>query len=378
MFVFATVISSRAAIAKFQNRPTRQVPIVRLLKNLELQKNEGGMSTTDRALVDFKIGRLHAMAYALKTEQGATDAQAYAGTRFELPDFGNTPDHVQFSVAATKDLRKQSSAVSHLKSAIISLEKATKVDPQFLPARLGLAWCLEQSGQKDKARVLYKLVFKDAFESERTSSGGMYNWSIALETAEYLRKLLDPAKDGKELADIKSKVGELEKLPRYITPILVPLEDNLSSDRILTPAQVSFDLDGMGKKRYSTWVAPACGWLVFDAEGSGQIDSGLQLIGSVSFWLFWHNGYEVLTALDDDRDGLLTGGELDRLSVWQDINTNGISDPGEVQPVAHWGIDAIATAFRQESPDLLISRKGMRLTSGSWRPTWDVLLCPVH
>ncbi len=365
------------AEAKFASRPTRQVPIVRLLKNLELQRTECGLSTTDRALVEFKIGRLHAMAYALKTEQAATDAQAYPGSRFELPDFGNTPDHMQFQVSATKDPKKQASAITHLKLAIAHLEKSTAIDPEFLPACLGLAWCLDQSGQKDKALAVYRRVFKDAFAGERASSGGMYNWSIAGETAEYLRKLLDPAKDGKELADLKAKVGELEKLPRYITPVVIPLQDNLTGDQIMSVKPVSFDLDGLGKRRYSGWISPSSGWLVFDSEGTGKIDSGLQLIGSVSFWLFWRNGYEVLRALDDDRDGLLTGGELDKLAVWQDGNTNGLSEPGEVRSLAHWGIDAISTRGKHETSDRLISPKGMRMTSGNWRPTWDVTLYPV-
>lgn len=376
-FVLACIFCT-GAVAKFAIQPTRQVPIVRLLKNLEIQRKECGLSPTDLALVDFKIGRLHAMAYALKTEEGATDAQAYPGTRFELPDFGHTPDHVQFQVTATKDSKKNVSAIGHLKLAVSYLEKAAHAAPTFLPAKLGLAWCLEQSGQKDRAIGLYRQVFKDAFESERGSRGGMYDWSIARETSEYLNKLLDPRKNAAEIADIKQKVGELDKLPRYVTPIVIPLVDGLTGEDLLRPGRITFDLDGTGPRRYSSWISRDVAWLVFDAEGSGQIDSGLKLVGSVSFWLFWNDGYEVLRALDDDHNGVLTGGELDNLGVWQDVNSNGVSEQGEVRRLCECGIEALSTHGNPDGPERMVSPQGMKMSSGRWRPTWDVILHSVR
>ena len=43
---------------------------------------------------------------------------------------------------------------------------------------------------------------------------------------------------------------------------------------------------------------------------AGVICSGLQMFGSYSFFLFWNNGYEALSALDDNQDGKLDGAEL--------------------------------------------------------------------
>lgn len=366
------------ATAKFATRATRQVPIVRLLKNLELKRGELGMSSTDKALVDFHIGRLHAMAYALKVEQAATDAQAYPNSRFELPDFGDEPDHLQFEVTPTKDPKKRAAAMAHLKLAIEHLQKATRTDPQFLPAFLGLAWCLDQSGQSDKALPQYRKVFKEAYDAERTAAGGMVNWSMAVETAEYLTAILDPVKNAKELSDIKAKTAELEKLPRYVTPVVIPLRDNLPFEQVLVDHPVRFDLDGRGKHVYRNWISPDTGWLVFDAEQQGQIDSGLQLIGSATFWLFWRNGYEVLHTLDNNGDGWLVGDELEHLAIWQDANTNGVSESGEVKGLDHWGIEALSTQAQRHCDNVLVSPDGLRLNSGASRPTWDVVLHADH
>jgi hypothetical protein len=61
---------------------------------------------------------------------------------------------------------------------------------------------------------------------------------------------------------------------------------------ILDPRErVRFDADGSGPRDW-TWITPEAGWLVHDADGAGTIDSALQLFGSVTFWLFWSNGYE--------------------------------------------------------------------------------------
>lgn len=69
------------------------------------------------------------------------------------------------------------------------------------------------------------------------------------------------------------------------------------------------------------------------------------MFGSVTFWIFWRDGYEALRSLDDDQDGILSGAELRGMALWQDRNGNGVSDEqGEVRSVAEWGITAISCA----------------------------------
>ena len=57
--------------------------------------------------------------------------------------------------------------------------------------------------------------------------------------------------------------------------------------------------------------------------------------------MFWRDGFEPLAALDDNRDGKLTGSEIWGIGVWRDANGNGISELGEVVPDEQFGIAEI-------------------------------------
>ena len=135
---------------------------------------------------------------------------------------------------------------------------------------------------------------------------------------------------------------------RPVTPIVVPLADGLAAQDIVNPhASVAFDLDGER-------AAPAldvdsadgrAGWCS-TSTARGSITSGLQLFGSVTFWMFWRQGYDALRSLDDDGDGQIAGPELRGLALWHDRNANGRSDPGEVRPVGEWGIVSLSCEHR--------------------------------
>jgi hypothetical protein len=366
-----SIITAQPALPRFAVTQTRQVPINRLLRNVEYQRADA-VSSTDRAMVDFRIGRLHAMAYALGVEQAPCDASATPGSKFELPDFGHDPDHLQYKMSNSN--KNSAAAREHLKQAIAHLQSAVKTDPTLAPARLGLAWCTEQSGDKAAALKFYRQVFTYAYDGEKNSRGGMYNWSVACETAGYLIPLLNPVKDRQEIADLKRKVAHLEKLPRCVTPVMIPLAPRLSLKDLTTDRNVRFDLDGFGPRYYRQWLTPNAAWLVFDADGSGVIDSGLKLIGQSSFWIFWQNGYEVLRALDDNHDGKLAGSELAGLALWRDANSNGVSERAEVKPLRQHGIVALRVDCRKNSAGILWNENGVRFSDGTRLPSYDIML----
>jgi hypothetical protein len=138
--------------------------------------------------------------------------------------------------------------------------------------------------------------------------------------------------------------------------------------------------DGSGISKRWTWITKDAGWLVYDPKQTGQITSGLQLFGNVTFWMFWDDGYQVLSALDNNRDGQLTGDELNGLAIWHDANSNGISESGEVQPLAEWNIVALSCHSRtDETPcdSIAFSPRGVHFRDGTTRPTFDLLLHPV-
>ena len=88
------------------------------------------------------------------------------------------------------------------------------------------------------------------------------------------------------------------------------------------------------------------------------------------------NGYEPLRALDDNGDGELRGAELRHLAIWRDRNQNGVSEKGEVRPLAEYGIAALACAYEAgDGVDVAAySLRGVVFADGTTRPTYDVIL----
>jgi hypothetical protein len=96
--------------------------------------------------------------------------------------------------------------------------------------------------------------------------------------------------------------------------------------------------------------------LVYDPLHRGEITSATQLFGD---WTFggkqfaslaigseaagtkWENGYEPLKTLDRNKDGMLSGAELEPLGLWFDRNRDGVSQQGEVKTVAETGVTKI-------------------------------------
>jgi hypothetical protein len=172
---------------------------------------------------------------------------------------------------------------------------------------------------------------------------------------------------------IKENLAILETLrPGAITPVIFSLQKNSSLSELLTPSRfVPFDMDGDGVVERRPWVKPTTGFLVWDSNGDGHIASGRELFGSVTWWLFFSNGYRAMDMLDDDRDGFLTDGEFDGISVWFDRNSNGRSDSGEIVSVKSLGIDAIATRSDSHDGKSLMNTSGLKLKNGQIRPTYD-------
>jgi len=164
-----------------------------------------------------------------------------------------------------------------------------------------------------------------------------------------------------------------------VTPIIFSLNKPASLESLLAPETiVTFDLDGTGRDQAWPWVSPETAILVWDPEESGEITSGRQLFGSVSWWLFFDDGYRALDALDDNRDGELAGDELPGLAIWTDINSNGVSDPGEVVPIAKTGIEAISCRQTDTELGMPANYSGLRMTDGRVLPTYDWVAESVH
>ncbi len=360
------------ARSMFMQHAMEKIPVARMLANLEGQEKQA-KTDKDRAMREFQIGRLHSMAYAQKTEQVDATKPTKESPNPE-PFYGfYTGDHTQFGIEPAKSEAQKKSAQKHLSQAIANLRSAVKLDPTLIPAQLGLAWCLDQSGKKDEALSLYRQVFAAAWEKENKREHGLEGASITKETGQYMLKLLNPTKDAAEIADVNAKCEKVNKIFRAVTPIVVPVSPGLSADQLLDRASVTFDLDGNGPRTYLKWTNARSGWLVYDG-GAGGITSGLQMFGQCTFWVFWRNGYEALSALDDNHDGELRGSELEKLAVWQDRNQNGVCEGGELRSLASLNIEALACRYAKDPSGLLFSLKGVQFADGATAATYDVVL----
>jgi tetratricopeptide (TPR) repeat protein len=359
------------ASARYIRPELDKVPIERLVANLEAAVAKDPKNVQLR----LNLARVHAMAYAQKTDT----AEIRKGREADGAWFGYEPKFVPFSKVEKADADKQKAAQAHLAKALSVYRQVVEMEPDNLAGRIGHAWLLEQSGKKDDAVKAYRKLIDDAWANEsKLRSLPLGGHTITVEAGGYLIALLDAEKDKDEIAKLKERSARLEKLPRPVTPIAVPLRDGLRAEDLEDrDARVAFDADGSGLPRRWTWITKDAGWLVFDRTGKGEITSGLQLFGSVSFWLFWENGYAALAALDDDGDGTLRGDELKSLAIWNDRNGNGVSEPGEVRPLAEHGVTAVSCRFERDTrhPDrVAFSPRGVTFRDGTTRPTFDLIL----
>lgn len=350
------------------------VPVDRLIRNLEaLAKND-----PNNVEVRFNLARAHAMAYALRTES----AHVWKGRENEGVWFGYEAQNVPFTVKPTDDNAKLKAANAHLAKAIEQYAEVVELAPDNLAAALGYAWCMDQSGQKRKAIRKYRMVIKVAWEKERDLKQAGMGWhSVTAEAAGYLIPLLDKDGDKEEINTLQQRIEQMGTVARPITPIVIPLRNNLAAgDLENRSAMVAFDADGTGLRKRWTWITRDAGWLVYDPHHTGKVTSALQLFGGVTFWMFWENGYHALAALDDNGDGMLGGKELEGLAIWQDLNGNGISERGEVMPLAEWGIVAISCRYVRDlerSDRIAYSPQGVFFSDGSSRLTYDIILHPA-
>jgi hypothetical protein len=86
--------------------------------------------------------------------------------------------------------------------------------------------------------------------------------------------------------------------------------------------------------------------------------------------MFWRDGFQALAALDDNRDGWLSGDELKGVAVWIDRNQNGKSDAGEVISLREAGIEKIGVEAAMED-GILSHPQGVVFSDGRRAPAYD-------
>lgn len=391
------LLSTHSGHAKWA-RVSEAVPVERLVENVSRYVKEH----PDDAEGYYTLGRIHSLAFA----RGGDKVEVIpAGSTFkrnkpELPGFAGY-DSIQV-VRDKADEAPKDETLAHLQASVRAYAQACTMAPKNGLYLLGFGWMLEQGApfaakagaawddprkKQDavksadwlaKSLVAYRQAYTLTKENDAKGGGRgpVADSAISLEAGEGILRVLDATSknnvaDKAEIDGIRAHIAVINAKPRAVTPIIIPLGNDLSLRGMLARRQsTKFDLAGNGLGQRWPWVGPDAGILVWDPQRTGKITSGRQLFGSVTWWIFWKNGYDALAALDNDGNGRLTGRELDGIAIWRDENGNGVSDAGEVKPLREWGIGSIDTRGKLRN-GVLSNPRGATRVDGMVLPTYD-------
>lgn len=261
-------------------------------------------------------------------------------------------------------------AAQRLSHARNHYRQAVRLDPRNLRARLGLAYAYDRMHQQNFARRELREILKRGLPRLSRANSEWEDHAVLTEAAAHFEHLATTESDRRRMQRLRQRLEASQPI-RYVTPILVPMRDAPFAALVNDSSPVAFDFAGTGDTRAQGWLTPDAAWLVWDPDWRGEVRSGFDLIGQRTWAVFWRDGFEALRALDDNRDGELTGAELGGLSLWRDANSNGISDPGEVTPVIVHGIVGLAVRGAQTRRDLITAADGVRFEDGTRRPLYD-------
>jgi hypothetical protein len=146
--------------------------------------------------------------------------------------------------------------------------------------------------------------------------------------------------------------------PESPTPILISV-GNKKYDLTNAAGGVMFDIDANGTKEQVSWTTAASddAFLFLDRNSNGTVDNGGELFGDATPQpaVTVKNGFLALA----EYDKVANGGNADKkitsadavfasLRLWQDVNHNGISEPGELKTLTALDVTGIDLKYHVE------------------------------
>lgn len=404
--VLLTLLFAAPALAIFAMVPADrvdEVPLERLLKNLEENAQKLEPAAQARA-----IGRMHLLAYVRRVgalpvyreranvvAEGTIDDCAKLdeqsmgkGTRENFPEAkpGERCEARMYALGPKREIPENAFAGRrgldpHLSAAMTAYRRARSLEPENLRTRVALAFVYDRAGRWNSARNELRFVMAQGLQRIPAPAAGgqteLSDWethTVVTEAAEHFTRIAKRRSDKRLIARTKKRLADSPPA-MYVTPILIPLARDAAFDGLVDrTSDVAFDFSGQGRMMKAGWLTKDAAWLVWDPKDKRKIAGGFQLFGSVTWTASWANGYNALGALDDNGDGFIAGAELDGLALWHDTNENGVSDDGEVEPVAAHKIAALKYGHTKLGDDLWVANQGVLFEGEGWRPTYDWLL----
>ncbi|MGY5795396.1 immunoglobulin-like domain-containing protein, partial len=134
---------------------------------------------------------------------------------------------------------------------------------------------------------------------------------------------------------------------------------------------VQFDINADGHKDQIAWTAGTDGILAYDVDGNGKIDNGSEIFSPHFAGGSYVDGLAALTTLDSNHDRKIDAADaaFSKLTIWQDLNHNGITDSGELSSLADHSISSISldasTSGTEINGQSILADGSYTLTDGS-------------
>lgn len=346
-----------------------------------------------RAIALDAKNALYELGYAwMLQEAGAQTAVKMVDYSLRNKNFAITEEKKKAYEQAAKDLGNADAKVREAATATlregmpfsltIFRDLTTSDDPEIKARAQNIVkgyWDL-------KALDAYRKAYDIALPADlgKRGVGPGANTQISSEAGQAILDILKTqpqAAKADEVKDITANLAKLRASGRAETPIIFAMPGTAAErvgDLVDSSKRVAFDLAGDDVSRTWTWLKNGTALLVWDPRNTGTITSGRQLFGSRTWWISFRNGYEALSILDDNRDGQLTGAELQGIAVWIDKNGDAMTQPGEVISLAQAGIAAIATRSSVDRDGVLTSSAGITFTNGRSVRSFDWITSPVE
>ena len=377
------------------------VPVERLIKNAEAQLAKNPAD----AKAQCTLARIHYLAFHLKHDHapafGRDGGGGETAPQWMLGWTSNVENLNEKGAVKLKD----EELIDHASKALKGFNEALKLDPKNGLYALGLASLLEEfstwmetakpAAVPDELKNITPAMLREAYgkamalaspkdlkEKYQPVSGiqslTSHEAATALMRLSSKSELDETGK--KQVTEAESVIEKIKALPMGpITPIVFSLQQAAHLSDLLDPTHaVDFDLRGYGWHEQWSWVKPELGLLVWDPAHTGRITSARQLFGGYTFQIFRETGYDALAALDNNGDGVLSGSELEGISVWFDGNSDAKPSPGEVTPLRQLGV--VSISVKAESFDGVhpMNAHGIAFQDGRVLPTWDWIAEPVR
>jgi hypothetical protein len=256
---------------------------------------------------------------------GGNDILAVTDLNFRLLDGGNGLDTVRLDGASlTLDLTAAPSAARQINDVEI-----LDLNGQSNSVTLNRLAVLNLSSTSNTVRVL-----GDATNGVSLSNGFAIVTGVA-GVAGFVTYT-----DGEAMVEIRDAITNVTVAG---PPIALDLDGDGLEFLANGETDAAFDLDGDGYAEQTPWLHGDDGWLAIDLDGDGRIADRAEL-SFASRTEAADSDLEALRSLhDSDDDGSLTAADAGwgDFRIWQDANSDGISEASELQTLDEAGIESV-------------------------------------